>query len=84
MKQILIHAVTEYDRKQSAKRGWNPYALTQYRARIEEVDQEPAPAYAAFTGRMLDVCLKAVGQAKSTDNEQMGEIVYTPISKRNI
>ena len=37
----LVHAVTEYDRKQSTKRGYNPYALGQYLQRIQEFDEVP-------------------------------------------
>jgi hypothetical protein len=33
----LVHAVTNYDRKQSTKRGYNVYALPQYFAALDEV-----------------------------------------------
>ena len=36
-KDKLISAATEYDRKQSTKRSYNPYALSQYFAAIDEV-----------------------------------------------
>ena len=32
----LIHAVTNWDRKQSTKRGFNPYALAQYFQALDE------------------------------------------------
>lgn len=32
----LLHAVTEYDRKQSTKRGYNVWALPQYLGAINE------------------------------------------------
>lgn len=41
--QILVHAVTEYDRKQEKRKGYNRYALAQYlsavRRTIEQFEQ---------------------------------------------
>ncbi len=37
IKDTLLHAVTEYDRKQSKKRGYNHYALAQYMTRVDDV-----------------------------------------------
>jgi hypothetical protein len=63
----LIAAVTEWDRKQSGKRGYNPYALAQYFAAVEEamilVGKGISPAVAlrsVFNDRLLDYCLKAI------------------------
>lgn len=39
-KSKLIHAVTQYDIRQSKKQGHNPYALAQYFASIEQVFSE--------------------------------------------
>lgn len=33
----ILNAVTEYDRKQSTKKYYNPYALPQYIGKIDEV-----------------------------------------------
>jgi len=84
----LLHALTEYDRKQSSKRGYNMYALPQYIGRLHDIDADLAQGAdlraaltAAFCGRLLDVCLKAVGLPKSTDGEQRGGVVYTPASQ---
>jgi hypothetical protein len=79
---ILSHAVTEYDRKQSTKRGYNIYALPQY---LGAINERVIPAIESgmsvreairkgFCGRLLDVCLKAVGEPKSTDAEQRGSL----------
>jgi len=83
----LRSAVTAYDKRQSKRRGYNIYALPQYLARVSEViaDIEAgAPVRkaitAGFTGRLLDACLKAAGEAISTDAEQRGGWVYTPVT----
>ncbi len=85
-KDKLIHAVTEYDRKQSTKRGYNHYALGQYFQRIDEIcadieagaDSRKA-IVAGFSGRLADACLKAVGQSATTREENIGGYVYTPV-----
>lgn len=75
----LAHAVTDYDRKQYGKRGYNPYALPQYLAAVASVDEELAKGVdlrkaivSNFNGRLLDRCLKAVGLETSTVQEQRG------------
>jgi len=78
----LLHAVTEYDRKQSLKRFYNVYALAQYlmavdRARDEMIENSLTLRQAlitCFNGRLLDVCLKAVGEPTSTKEEQLGRL----------
>lgn len=78
----LLHAVTEYDRKQSTKKGYNIYALAHYlmavdRARDAMVDEGldlRAALISCFNGRLLDVCLKAVGEPTSTRQEQFGRL----------
>lgn len=87
----LVHAVTEYDRKESTKRGYNRYALPQYIGRIQEIDEDlkngadlRSALVAAFCGkRLLDSCLKAVGLPKSTDQDKDdGRWYYVPASAR--
>ena len=75
----LSHAVTEYDRRQQGKRGYNVYALAQYLGAVNKVEDAVksgkslrAALVANFNGRLLDVCLKAVGEAASTSLEQRG------------
>jgi hypothetical protein len=77
----LVHAVTEYDRKQSTRRGYNVYALAQYLAAIERaeemIEQGASLRFALaanFCGRLLDVVLKSVGETKSVDQEQRGSL----------
>lgn len=63
----LIHAVTDYDRKQRNKAGYNPNALGQYFLAVDEaiaVSKRNKPLQEAladyFNDRLLDVCLKAI------------------------
>ena len=76
---LLTHAVTEYDRKESRKRFYNRYALALYlgtvHSALEQITagQSPRAALcASFNGRLLDACLKAVGEPRSTRAEQLG------------
>lgn len=73
----LAHAVTDYDRKQEGKRGYNRYALSQYLRAVHEtvadIDLGKAPRRALvdhFSGRLLDATLKAAGLPSSTRDEQ--------------
>lgn len=75
----LVHAVTEYDRKQSAKRGYSIYALAHYIGAIQRVSDEIAKGYSVrsailnnLTGRLCDVCLKVAGEPKQTRDEMRG------------
>ena len=78
----LLHAVTQYDIKESRKKYYNIYALAQYimavdRARDTMADDGldlRAALITCFNGRLLDVCLKAVGLPTSTKQEQMGRL----------
>lgn len=63
----LIHAATEYDRKQSTKRGYNHHALALYFAAIDETITEydkGTPITRAlenhFNDRLLTVLQRAV------------------------
>jgi hypothetical protein len=86
----LIHAVTEFDRKQSKKPHYNLYALAQYIGRVQEVTADIAEGAnpreaitAAFSGRLLAVCLKAASLDKATTEEirGTGTLYYVPVSK---
>lgn len=87
MKQKLVHAFTEYDRKQSTRRGYNPFALGQYFLRIDEIcadiDRGAKPReaiLAGFTGRLADVALRAIGEPTTTMKEwQGGPVCYQPV-----
>lgn len=87
-KQKLVHALTRYDERESKKRGWNPYALGIYLARIDEVMEDikkgasiPEAIQAGFTGRLQSVCLKAVG-ASPVAEKPCSAWHYVPASQR--
>ena len=89
IKDLLIHALTDYDRKQSKKRGYNPHAPGIYFQRIDEVcadiergTKPRAALLAGFQDRLLDVCLVAIGEPKFTQAEKDGaNYVYAPVSQ---
>jgi hypothetical protein len=77
MKHRLIMAASEYDRKQSTRKGHNPYALPQYFQAIDSAMNEfeagqtiRKSLVSHFNGRLLDILLTTVGEPKSTDQEQ--------------
>ena len=89
----LVTAVTEFDRRESAKPHYNIYALPQYLARVDEVlddvrsgaDVREAVA-AGFTGRLLNSVMRAVKLGPATLSEIRGTgkgWTYEPISKKN-
>lgn len=81
MRLKIVCALTEYDRKQSTRKGYNPYALPLYLGSLHRVEQlaslsENLATFELrrlfvrfFCDRVLDVVLKAIGQVKSTDEE---------------
>lgn len=84
-RQLLLHAVTEFDRRQAAKAEKNPrayynaYALPQYLGRVVDVCEDieagadPVAAIArGFTpGPLRTACLKALGH-KANNAESVG------------
>lgn len=82
----LMQALTAYDRRQSKTKHWNPNALGIYFQRVNEVCADIAAGakvrdaiLAGFNDRVLDVCLRAVGQPEATRAEaQGGTMVYQP------
>ncbi len=72
----LLMAVTEYDRKQQGKPGYNIYALPQYLGAIQRAqelcdsgDSVRDALLTCFSGRLLAVTLKAAGEPKPTNDE---------------
>lgn len=66
--QKLFSAVADYDRKQSTKKGYNPYALAHYAKALQNVDRYVALGHPlrdaivnCFRERLCDTLLKAVG-----------------------
>ena len=82
MTQAMMHhkiltVLVAYDRKQSTKRFYNPYALAHYCGALSramsamELGSTPREALVStFCGPLLDKALKAIGETKSTDREQ--------------
>ena len=79
----LVNAVTSYDRRQQARHQKNPrfyyniWALPQYLQGVDNLLEELEAGQTLrkaitnqFSGRMLDACLKAVGETTSTLAEQ--------------
>lgn len=82
----LLTALTQYDIRESKKRFHNPYALGHYMTALDntmqliEAGRTPRRALVGtFCGRLLDVCLKAIGEEKSTPEEQRGRITREEI-----
>jgi hypothetical protein len=85
IKNRLALAATAYDRKQSTRRHYNPYALGQYLMRIEEVIDDidrgtpiDHALAAGFTGRLLSHLARAAGVAPGAEP---GGMVYRPVSR---
>lgn len=85
----LVNAITEYDRKESRKRYYNPHALALSLGRLRDVEEDIRRGasirnalIAGFCGRMLDALLKAAGEEKSTKEDQRrGTWYYLPASE---
>jgi hypothetical protein len=80
---VLVHAVTAYDRRQAAKASYNCYALPQYLAAVEEIAdviRGGMPMREAIcrklSGRLLDACLREVGEPKATREEHNLSLYY--------
>jgi hypothetical protein len=91
LEQILSHAVTEYDRKQSTKRGYNPYALGIYFERVEEVLKDIAAGaspreavIAGFNDRLRDHILRAMCQPNAPKDVPCGNRpwYYKPVAAK--
>jgi hypothetical protein len=82
----LFNAVTEYDRKQSKEKFYNPYALAHYSRAVAHVRAHVAAGadlrtaiLNCFLGRLADVCLKALGLEKmSRDESRFGPAIKLP------
>lgn len=67
IKQLLVNALTEYDRKQSTRRDYNPHALALYFQALDDAMEqynhgatiESALRY-SFNDRVLAACLKGL------------------------
>lgn len=85
----LVHAATQYDIRQARGKYHNPYALAQYLMRIDDIDKDIAAGakpraalLAAFSDRLLDAMLKAIGEPPFTlDEKRSGRVTYQPAHK---
>lgn len=76
--QKLCSALTEWDRRQSAKRFWNPHALGIYFKRLEAVmvlvergASWREAACCGFNDRLLSYLLKSMGEPDFTAAERI-------------
>lgn len=79
VRNALVHALTQYDVRQSRGKRYNPYALAQYLQRIDDIctdiegGADPRAAVtAAFSGALLACALKAIDAAPATRDELTG------------
>lgn len=90
VRAVLVHALTEYDRKQSRKRGYNPHALGIYFQRLDDICADidagadvRAAIVAGFSDRLVDSCLRALKLPITTNDEALyGAMVYTPVKSK--
>ena len=77
LRRKMIHAVTEYDKKQQKKQYYNKFALPQYIRGVNDAYQMMPKAgirlslFAIFNNRLLNCVLKSVGEPKVTKEEKM-------------
>jgi hypothetical protein len=75
----LVHAVTQWDIRQSRRKHHNPYALAHYLGAVERVESAVtagatlrAAIVAAFNDRLRDHVLRAVNEPVATADEIRG------------
>jgi hypothetical protein len=78
MRNNLIHAVTMFDMRNKHKPDYNPYALSQYIATIDDAlddlkagEQAREAFTKRFNGQLLDIVLKTAGLSKATKEEKL-------------
>jgi hypothetical protein len=79
MRHKLLTAIVKYDARLSKKPHYNVYTLSHacnaLTRAMNAVDRGVTPREAlcgTFCGRLLDACLKAIGESPSTREEQRG------------
>ncbi len=91
IRETLVHAVTQYDFKQSKKPSYNIYALAHYIARIDDIMRDIEAGadtrdaiVAGFTGSLLNTCLRSLKLPKPSQDEMqgVGNMVYHPLKKQ--
>lgn len=90
VRTALVHAVTQYDIRQSRGKRYNHYALGQYLGRVDDICSDidaganpRAAIVAGMTGPLLACCLKAIGEAVPTRDEMtgLGKYTYQPVAR---
>lgn len=84
VRNALVHALTQYDIRQSRGKHYNPYALAQYFKRIDDLCEDIAKGAsprdaicAAFTGPLLACALRAINATAPSQDELSGAGKYT-------
>ena len=87
-RDTLLHAVTEFDRRASTRKGHNPHALGIYFQRVDDIcadieaGADPRAAIVAgFSDRIAAACLKACGLPAYTAEDARGPLTYQPVSR---
>jgi hypothetical protein len=92
IRDTLVHAVTQYDLKESKKPTYNSYALAHYIARIDDIMRDIEAGadtreaiVAGFTGRLLNTCLRSLKLPKPSQDEMQGmwSLVYHPVKNHS-
>ena len=72
----IVSALISYDKKQSTRKGYNPYALPQYLAAVDNVESRMAKGYTlreaiikSYLDRLCDAVLRALGLELMTKDE---------------
>lgn len=70
LRDTLVSAVTEYDRRQSTRRGYNPHALALYLSALDDVTAMVIAGHSVqyalernFNGHLLTVLSRAAARA---------------------
>jgi hypothetical protein len=85
----LTMALTEYDRRQSKTRWYNPHALGIYLERAQNIRDDVnagadfrAAIVAGFSGKLVDFLLRKLGLPITTNEEQRGGWFYRPVAAK--
>jgi len=83
----LLHALTEYDRKQARKPHYNLYALGHMVKRLHEVEADMERGadtreaiLRGFCGPALTACLRALKLTPATLAERNRHVAYVPVT----
>jgi hypothetical protein len=73
----IASALTQHDREQYTKPGWNPYALGHYMGAVQNIHDSIKGGMSArqavlthLTGRVADKALKSISEPRATKEER--------------